>query len=63
MDLGYLQKRELMGPAAVSEKGKIERFKDGSWVSTWEVDWLDVLSNLEVRKVGKELRPLLDVEC
>lgn len=50
-----------MGPDAVSGKG--ERFEDGSWVSTWEVDWLDALFNPEVRKVGKELSPLLDVEC
>lgn len=51
-----------MGPDAVSGKG--ERFKDDSWVSIWEVDWLDALFNLEVRKVvRKDLSPLLDVEC
>lgn len=42
----------------VSVKGEKE------WVSTWEVDWLGWVSNLEVRNVGKESSPLLlDVEC
>lgn len=49
---------ERVNADAVSAKGERE------WVSTWEVDWLRWVSNLEVRNVGKESSPLLlDVEC
>lgn len=51
MDLGHFQER--VNADDVSAKGERE------WVSTWEVDWLGWVSNLEVRNVGKESSPFV----